>query len=384
MTQVFISYSHKDKSFVQELASALQQKGIDPWVDWEDIRPTSEWWPEILKGIDASDAFLYVISPDSVKSEVCLKEIEHACLDEKRMIPLQRHAVEPTLLPKPIAERQWLSFTADGTFDQNLEHLLEALNLDLAWSEFQTNLLLRARDWEQSGKESSRELRGRMLTKAENWSAQADPASKRIVTSLQAKYLQASRKGAARLFKRVALLGIILTIGLNFLIYMIGQSLRNFDAPMGLTSLELAGTVQQAQHIVDSWSSLVLPRATLCVGLNFLFIICYAVTFIGSSLFFYINFNRIARKWALGGAIIACLFAITAVLDVIGNILLTAVLWDTISQASAAAKLYPLIAIVMTYKMPLIIIGISYLLIAMLWLNIILPTYARFMTIPDS
>lgn len=45
--EIFISYSRKDKEFVQALDASLRQLGYDPWVDWEDIQPTEDWWTAI-------------------------------------------------------------------------------------------------------------------------------------------------------------------------------------------------------------------------------------------------------------------------------------------------------------------------------------------------
>jgi hypothetical protein len=35
--RVFISYSHRDKAFVQKLNDALNTAGVQAWVDWEGI-----------------------------------------------------------------------------------------------------------------------------------------------------------------------------------------------------------------------------------------------------------------------------------------------------------------------------------------------------------
>jgi CRP-like cAMP-binding protein len=70
-TKVFISYSRRDKPFVLKLNEALSEYGIDTWVDWENIPLTADWWNEIQLGIENADAFAFVISPDSLTSEVC-------------------------------------------------------------------------------------------------------------------------------------------------------------------------------------------------------------------------------------------------------------------------------------------------------------------------
>ena len=51
MPDVFISYSRKDKTFVEKLVTALEAKKRDVWVDFEDIPFAADWWEEIQKGI---------------------------------------------------------------------------------------------------------------------------------------------------------------------------------------------------------------------------------------------------------------------------------------------------------------------------------------------
>ena len=61
ISDAFISYSRRDKAFVQKLEQALVSLDHEIWVDWEDIPPTANWWREIQAGIDAADNFIFVI-----------------------------------------------------------------------------------------------------------------------------------------------------------------------------------------------------------------------------------------------------------------------------------------------------------------------------------
>ena len=90
MSDVFISYSRKDKEFAETLHTALEKSGKDAWIDWQDIPLTSEWWKEIETGIEGADTFIFVISPDSVASKVCGEEIDHAVKHNKRLFPVVR------------------------------------------------------------------------------------------------------------------------------------------------------------------------------------------------------------------------------------------------------------------------------------------------------
>jgi hypothetical protein len=62
--KLFISYSRKDRSFVERLPEALKASGQDIWVDLQDIRPSEDWLNAIHSAIEGADAFVFVVSPD--------------------------------------------------------------------------------------------------------------------------------------------------------------------------------------------------------------------------------------------------------------------------------------------------------------------------------
>jgi hypothetical protein len=88
MTDMFISYSRRDKAFVHKIHEALASRNKDIWVDWEDIPPSAEWWKEIQSGIEAADAFICIVTPNFAQSEVCRQEVKHAVQRRKRFVPI--------------------------------------------------------------------------------------------------------------------------------------------------------------------------------------------------------------------------------------------------------------------------------------------------------
>ena len=93
MSDVFISYSLRDIDFVRHLFDQLKTRDREAWADWQDIPPTADWLAEIYRGIEAADSFLFIISPDSVVSEICTLEIEHAIQHNKWLVPVVLHDV---------------------------------------------------------------------------------------------------------------------------------------------------------------------------------------------------------------------------------------------------------------------------------------------------
>jgi hypothetical protein len=131
MADVFISYSREDQEFVRRLHRNLKRLKRDTWIDWSSIPPTAKWWREILHGIEAADNFIFVISPTSLASATCQKELAHAAQNSKRLVPVLLKAVPHQDFPRTLAEIQWISFKQKKSFDPALKDLVKAIRTDL-------------------------------------------------------------------------------------------------------------------------------------------------------------------------------------------------------------------------------------------------------------
>ena len=78
MADVFISYSRKDLKIAERIIAASENDDLEPWVDWKSIPKGQAFEREIQQGIEESDIFMFMVSPDSVLSEWCSKEIAYA------------------------------------------------------------------------------------------------------------------------------------------------------------------------------------------------------------------------------------------------------------------------------------------------------------------
>jgi hypothetical protein len=98
----------------------------------------------------------------------------------------------------------WLFCRESDDFAAAVRTLVTAIDTDLEWVRAHTRLLVRAGEWDATGRESSLALRGDDLRAAEQWLA-LGPTHEPQPTELQTRYVLESRRVATN--RRYALLG---------------------------------------------------------------------------------------------------------------------------------------------------------------------------------
>lgn len=213
MTDIFVSYSRKDSAVARNLFEAFKTVDLNPWVDWEDIPPAVGWLDQILQGIEKSDAFIFLVSPDSIISEVCKVEIAHAARNNKRIIPILVRDVEVKGVIETIRDLNWILLRDGDDFQQGVEKVKIGINFDIEWVSAHRRLQVLALEWERR-KDPSLLLHGGDLRNARNMilsAGQKEPA----LTPLQQTFIEYSNQDERRkttLWISVALAVLIMTI----------------------------------------------------------------------------------------------------------------------------------------------------------------------------
>ncbi len=253
MPDVFVSYSRRDAEFVDRLAEALKTRGKDVFVDVDGIRD-AERFPEALRrAIEGSDAFVFVISPDSIGSQFCEQEVTHAAGLNKRIVPLALRPVADDLIPEEIRVRNWIP-VGENT---NADRVLAAIDTDLDWEKQHTRLMVKALEWDGSGRDKSFLLRGAELAAGERWLADSsgkDPGP----TALEQEYLLAARGAAGR--RQRTLVGLSLAVAavsVGLLIFALISRSQAVSEQIGARAQALAAE-SQAQLPNDPEISLIL------------------------------------------------------------------------------------------------------------------------------
>jgi len=103
--KIFVSYARANKEQVLDILHPLSIHDI--WID-QNLNIGEVWWQEIQEQIAACHCFLFMISPTSLKSEYCQKELELARQLGKPIAPV---LVEMADVPLELSQLQIIDAT---------------------------------------------------------------------------------------------------------------------------------------------------------------------------------------------------------------------------------------------------------------------------------
>src|SRR5215470_6902825 len=109
--KVFISYSRKDSAeFADELVAGLEYGGFAPFLDRHDIAAGEDWEARLGGLIEQSDTVVFVVSPEAVKSERCVWEVDRTIELSKRLLPVIFKPVPEHDIPEKLSRVQFVRF----------------------------------------------------------------------------------------------------------------------------------------------------------------------------------------------------------------------------------------------------------------------------------
>ncbi|MCL4880516.1 MAG: TIR domain-containing protein [Anaerolineae bacterium] len=225
--ELFISYSRRDNTFVQNLIGDLRTRGIDPWFDQEDIDKGRKWWEEIKQGIIRANAFVFVISPDSLRSQVCNWELAFARQHNKRIIPfLIDDRVFGEDVQTGIGDASWrnpegqqirasenwsslqsINFISSKECNTCVDQIIATARADFDHVDAHRRFLVRAHEWEIKGRKAAFVLSGGDLKEAQEWLVTSWDKIPQPLT-LHREYVAASQLHAKKQRRRIAVAAV--------------------------------------------------------------------------------------------------------------------------------------------------------------------------------
>lgn len=127
---VFISYSHRDQTWVQkDLLAQLEAKGLQVCIDYRDFRPGAASVSEMRRAVSESRKTLLVLTEDYVKSawtefEYLMVQTLDPANRQRRLIPLRKELCQ---LPDEIKYLNFVDFVNPVDWEIEWRKLLTAL-----------------------------------------------------------------------------------------------------------------------------------------------------------------------------------------------------------------------------------------------------------------
>ncbi len=129
MASIFLSHSHKDKSFARKLASDLSKLGIRVWLDEAEIKIGDSLIEKISSGIDEMEYVGAILSRHSVSSEWVKKELDIAMNQEieNRRVKVLPILIEDCQLPTFLEEKLFADFREERNYSDQRNKLVKAI-----------------------------------------------------------------------------------------------------------------------------------------------------------------------------------------------------------------------------------------------------------------
>ncbi len=110
MPNIVISYNRKSEAVARILADDIEKLGKTVWFD-QELSGGQEWWDQILDRIRRCDIFVFVLSPDGLRSTACKREYRYAAALGKPILPvLIADGVSPNSLPLQLSKIQYVDY----------------------------------------------------------------------------------------------------------------------------------------------------------------------------------------------------------------------------------------------------------------------------------
>lgn len=230
--RVFLSYSRRDAISATRIRDLLVTDHFEVYLDTQDIAAGEAWQERLRHLIEAADVVVFLLSEDSLSSEVCAWELRTATELKKRVLPVVVTSIDVRQLPPGVARVNLLLLRDEAEYAEGYRRLQQAALVDIAWVRTHTGFGELALAWQRHGERDADLLRDETLARAVAWCA-SRPVGAPEISQLQQRFFESSQLAERRLMIRKRRVGMVLV---SLIVALVGtavwwlneQSIREF------------------------------------------------------------------------------------------------------------------------------------------------------------
>jgi hypothetical protein len=168
----FVSFGRQEShGFAHSVANRLNESGLNIFIDLNDIPLIIDNKEHIYSEILKSDNFIYIISPNAIRSEYCKKELDFAIKNKKRIIPISHiiPAESQKQVDLIVANKKIIKSNKGLGLASVIDEVKKRINTDREYVHRHTFYLSQARKWRYLGENQSDLLFGEERKNATEW-----------------------------------------------------------------------------------------------------------------------------------------------------------------------------------------------------------------------
>jgi formylglycine-generating enzyme required for sulfatase activity len=193
MTDLFVCYDTQDQEIRDSVVQSLSRHLLTCWTpSWDIQQGTTLYAYAIERGIEGADNVLFFISPASVKSEYCQRELTHALEYHKRIVPLLVAPTSNSDIREELQSLQYIDLTTQTDYQTQIDQILKILKQDQEYHHRHKELLVRAKKWAIEKRKPMLLLQGHNLESAKAWLHLAEQRQQHLPLPLHQEFITAS------------------------------------------------------------------------------------------------------------------------------------------------------------------------------------------------
>jgi len=191
MTDIFFCYDEQDYEFRNKIYYTLAKEGFTA-ADNKDFNTDIDFLKANHEAIEKADNFVFLISPQSVKTEYCIEEISHALIFNKRIILVMIEQTNTTELFEELQNLSYIDFTDSAKFDVHKDKLIAEIEKDKSYFYYHKLFLLYSFEWKKQNSNTALLLSGYELEKAKLWLTEGENREINYPTPLHTQFINKS------------------------------------------------------------------------------------------------------------------------------------------------------------------------------------------------
>ncbi len=130
-SNIFLCFAPEEAVFAQSLDESLRKRRRVSAINWSNVNQSVSLGRDVLERIEAAETFIFIVSPSSVSSDVCRRQLDLAVKLKKAIVPVVRREISTKDTPASLAGLTPIDYREESDQTKAFEAIIAAANSNL-------------------------------------------------------------------------------------------------------------------------------------------------------------------------------------------------------------------------------------------------------------